>query len=72
MTAPAVTRGDRFEHARQIDGSPKAGTARPVVMVVTAVTRRAIYYRREDATATGAAWYSTPAAFESVVGRWLP
>lgn len=75
VTAPAVKRGDRFEHARQLDTTWRPGPgeryadAPHAVMVVTAVTRRRVYYRCVDG---GPSWCSSPPAFEAVVSRWLP
>lgn len=43
-----ISRGDRFEHARMIVGSPNAGTARPDVCTVTRVIVGTIYYRNES------------------------
>jgi len=51
--------GDRFEHAHQITGSPKAGTAQPVVCRVTAVRRYAVYYRPDDEGTKGL-WKAAP------------
>ena len=42
-----VRRGLRFEHARYIQGSPKAGTARPDICTVTRVAAGTVYYRTE-------------------------
>jgi hypothetical protein len=66
---PAV--GDRFLHARQIDGSPKAGTATPVEMIITSVRRGNVYYMRADAYDAGQAmrgtWYVAVDKFTSIV-----
>jgi hypothetical protein len=73
MTRPA--KGDRFLHARQIDGSPKTGTARPVEMVVTAVRRSTVYYTRADAYDKGdrkPAWYVDINRFPSIVREPQP
>jgi len=42
-----VRPGQRFEHARYIQGSPKAGTARPDICTVTRVTSDTVYYKTE-------------------------
>lgn len=47
MAAPAPAVGSTFEHARQIVGSPKAGTSRPMVCTVTKVTATRVYFRNE-------------------------
>jgi hypothetical protein len=64
-----LKRGMRFEHARQITGSPKAGTAQPVVMRITRVTRTGVYYCC-DADGLGR-WVIEPERMHAVVGRWL-
>lgn len=64
-----IKRGMRFEHARQITGSPKAGTAKPVVMRITRVTSYGIYYCcDEDGRGR---WVVEPERIDAVVGRWL-
>jgi hypothetical protein len=59
--------GRRFEHARYIQGSPKAGTARPDICTVTRVTAARVYYRTE----TGMRMFVTPDAFAASCKRWL-
>ena len=49
MTEPKA--GMTFNHARFIQGSPKAGTARPDVCTVTRVTKTTVYYRTETGMA---------------------
>jgi hypothetical protein len=63
--------GDRFEHARQIDGSPKAGTARPVVMELTRVSDLSFWYRRADNLGAPASWVAERSKADTVVGKWL-
>lgn len=67
MSADTPTAGRRFEHARYIQGSPKAGTARPDVCTVTRVTAGTVYYRTE----TGMKMCQDRARFSESVGRWL-
>jgi hypothetical protein len=43
-----IKRGDRFAHKSMIVGSPKAGTARPDICMVTRVARGMFYYRNES------------------------
>jgi hypothetical protein len=64
MSTPA--KGLRFLHSRQIDGSPKAGTASPVEMEVTAVRRGIVYFRRADYPGTKAAWCIEVSLFHTV------
>ena len=61
-------RGDRFEHARLIVGSPKAGTARPAICTVTAVRGVSVYYRSES----GMKWVTDRDRFAEKVGRYVP
>jgi hypothetical protein len=60
-------RGARFEHARFITGSPRAGTATPVLCTVTAVRGTTVYYR----TDAGSKFRTDVATFPGVVGRWF-
>lgn len=62
-----IRRGDQFEHARQITGSPKAGTARPDVCTVTRVTATAVYYRNSSRML----FWTAPERLAESVGRWL-
>jgi hypothetical protein len=66
-TTTAPKPGARFEHARYIQGSPQAGTARPDVCTVTRVARGVVYYRTETGLLT-----KTPLdRFPASVRRWL-
>lgn len=58
--------GRRFEHARYIIGSPKAGTARPDICTVPRVTATVIYYRTE----TGMSMTQSRAGFGASVKGW--
>ena len=63
-----LRRGAKFEHAHYIQGSPKAGTARPDICEVTVVTRDRVYYRTE----TGMKMYRDREGFlADSVKRWL-
>jgi hypothetical protein len=57
----------RFLHSRQIDGSPKAGTARPVEMIITAVRRGQVYYDRADSPRPRGAFVIDADRFSSIV-----
>jgi hypothetical protein len=59
--------GARFEHARYIQGSPKAGTARPDICTVTRVATGTVYYRTE----TGMKMKQDIERFADSVKRWL-
>jgi hypothetical protein len=60
-----IKRGATFTHARQITGSPKAGTARPVLMEITAVRRGSVYYR--PAGTTGSGWVIERDRLDSII-----
>jgi hypothetical protein len=62
-----VKAGQRFEHARYIQGSPKAGTAHPDVCTVTRVAQGTVYYRTE----TGMKMKQDESRFAASVKRWL-
>jgi hypothetical protein len=62
-------RGMRFEHSRQITGSPKAGTAKPVVMEITRTAGRRVWYRPVDTK--GAGFVASADDFERLVNSWL-
>lgn len=66
-TTPA--RGMRFVHARQITGSPKAGTARPVVMEITRTAGHRVWYRPVDTKGTG--FVASADELERLVKSWL-
>lgn len=59
--------GQRFEHARLIVGSPKAGTARPDVCRITKLSSSTVYYRNES----GMSLKMPRSTFGSVVGRFI-
>lgn len=65
-TVPAV--GLRFAHSRRIEGSPKAGTARPAEYVVTRVAQGTAYYRPASG---GTSSYIAVERFPSVVKEVL-
>jgi hypothetical protein len=56
---PGVT----FAHPRFIQGSPKAGTARPDICTITRIARGVLYYRTES----GMAMKTTPEALEALI-----
>lgn len=60
--------GQRFEHAHYIQGSPKAGTARPDICTVTRVAAGTVYYRTE----TGMKMKQDIERFAASVKQWLP
>jgi hypothetical protein len=55
--------GDTFAHPRFIQGSPKAGTARPDVCTITRIARGTVYYRTE----TGLSMKTTVEALTSLL-----
>ena len=71
MTSEKINprKGLTFLHARRIDGSPKAGTATPVEMVVTTVRQGTVYYGRADVEQPRGDWYIAVADFDSIVLR---
>lgn len=75
MTQPTITRGARFEHARQLDPTWRPGPGQKyadaphVIMEITAVRRLAVYYR--PVGSTGAGFVGTVFEMGSVVARWL-
>lgn len=65
-----LKRGQRFEHARLIIGSPKAGTARPEVCTITRVVnnpRPRVWYQNES----GMRFVAEPEKLHEYVKRWL-
>jgi hypothetical protein len=59
----AMKAGDTFAHPRYIQGSPKAGTARPDICTVTRIARGTVYYKTE----TGMRMKTTLQALESLL-----
>jgi hypothetical protein len=59
----------RFEHSRQITGSPKAGTAKPVVMEITRTAGRRVWYRPVGTKGTG--FVADVDKMEGLVKSWL-
>lgn len=67
MDAKTPKPGMRFEHAHFIQGSPKAGTARPDVCTVTRVTKHTVFYWSE----TGMKLRADRNVFPEYVKRWI-
>lgn len=64
-----VAAGMRFESRRMIEGSPKAGTARPVVCTVTMVRAGIVWYR--TGPSGRANWRHDLDRFDTVAARIL-
>lgn len=65
-----LKRGQQFEHARFIVGSPKAGTARPDVCTITRVATKPtprVWYQNES----GMKFHIDLHKLSAIVGRWL-
>lgn len=65
-------RGMRFEHARRITGSPKAGTAQAEVCEVTQTNQYTVYFKAVvDGRPVGVSWRKDRDRFHEIVLRVL-